>query len=740
MMFNSRTRALIGVLLSFTLFNSEGVAQETDHWETVILPGRQCKYLVPASNVDPAWTTIGFDDSGWTTGTGGVGYADGDDNTIINPALSVYCRYNFTLSSPEVITQLLLDMDFDDGFVAYLNGVELGRYNMGEAGSSTTWDQPAGALQEALVYQGIAPFRFTLDESVTDLLVIGDNTFALEVHNESSISSDLSSNPYLHAGVGVSGNYFHATPDWFYPPFTEDSTLLPLVILDTDRQAILNDPRITAQMKVIDNGAGNYNFTSDPGNVYNGQISIETRGESSAWFSPKKSYSLETQTDSGENNNVSLLGLPEENDWVLYAPYLDKSLIRNVLSYQVFEEMGHYSPRTRFVDVVLNNDYQGIYILTEKIKQDKNRVDMAKLLPEDIAGNELTGGYLLRIDKLSGMPSTDFWVSPVIPPLPGYQQVTYSYFDPKSDELNETQKDYIKDYLYDFESALVHSFYKDPEKGYRSFLDIPSFTDMMILNEFTKEVDAYLFSHYFYKQKDSNGGKLVNGPPWDYNLAFGNNDYYPDVHLDYNWLYDQDNRVYWWARVMEDSWFRNQLRCRWDELRATVLSSDHLHGMIDSTLLVMGESIPRNFRRWPILGVYVWPNSFVGDTYQEEELYLRDWIDDRLEWMDGRWSGQCWPLSSESEQVIPLPESTRVYPNPSNLSSTFVDLNGFVESEVSFRLFDMSGRVVYQAVAYYSGSEFAYALPDLSYLPNGVYTLETISANQKRVVFKLIKQ
>lgn len=740
MIFKFRTGTLLGVLLSLTLFNSAGLAQENDHWETVILPGRQCKYLVPASNVDPAWTTTSFDDSGWTTGTGGVGYGDGDDNTIINPALSVYSRYNFTLSSPEVITQLILDMDFDDGFVAYLNGVELGRYNMGEDGSSTTWNQPASALQEALVYQGIAPFRFTLDASVTDLLVNGDNTFALEVHNESSISSDLSSNPYLHAGVGIPGNYFHSTPDWFYPPFTEDSTLLPLVILDTDRQAILNDPRITAQMKVIDNGAGHYNFTSDPGNVYNGQISIETRGESSAWFSPKKSYSLETQTESGENNNVSLLGLPQENDWVLYAPYSDKSLIRNVLSYQLFEEMGHYSPRTRFVDVVLNNDYQGIYILTEKIKQDKNRVDMAKLLPEDIAGDELTGGYLLRIDKLSGMPSTDFWVSQIIPPLAGYNQVTYSYFDPKSDELNETQKDYIKDYLYDFESALVHSFYKDPDQGYRSFLDIPSFTDMLILNEFTKEVDAYLFSHYFYKQKDSDGGKLVNGPPWDYNLAFGNNDYYPDVHLDYNWLYDQDNRVYWWARVMEDSWFKNQLRCRWDELRATVLSSDHLHAIIDSTSMVMDESIPRNFRRWPVLGVYVWPNSYVGQTYEDEELYLRNWIDDRLEWMDGRWGGQCWALSDENEQLIPLPESSRVYPNPSNLTSTFVDLNGFVESEVSFRLFDMSGRVVHQGVAYYSGSQFAYALPDLSYLPNGIYTLETSGANQERVVFKLIKQ
>ncbi|MEA3461649.1 MAG: hypothetical protein U9R49_07205, partial [Bacteroidota bacterium] len=206
---NFRTGALAGVLLSLFLFNSAAFAQGTDHWETVILPGRTCHYLVPGSAVDPAWTTSGFDDSGWTYSIGGVGYGDDDDNIIINPAISVYCRYNITLSSPEVITQLLLDMDFDDGFVAYLNGVELARYNMGEAGSPTTWDQPADTLQEAQVYQGMAPLRFTLDPSVTDLLVQGANTFALEVHNESAGSSDLSSNPYLHAGVGVSGSYFH---------------------------------------------------------------------------------------------------------------------------------------------------------------------------------------------------------------------------------------------------------------------------------------------------------------------------------------------------------------------------------------------------------------------------------------------------------------------------------------------------------------------------------------------------
>ena len=740
MVLNLRTRTVLRVSFLLLFFNSVVSAQQTDHWETVIIPGRQCHYLVPASDVDTAWTATGFDDSGWDYNTGGIGYGDNDDNTTIDPAISVYCRYDFTLSDPGIITQLVLDMDFDDGFVAYLNGTELARFNMGEPGSSTTWDQPAAGLHEADVCQGLRPMRFILDDSLTELLVTGDNTFAVEVHNESITSSDLTSNPYLEAGVGAIQYYFHATPSWFYPPIENDSTLLPLIVIDTDGQPIPNEPRITATMKLVDNGPGNYNYVDDPGNGYSGQISIELRGESSLWAYPKTSYSLETQTLTGENNNLSLLCLPEENDWVLYAPYGDKSLIRNVLSYQIFAEMGNYAPRTRFVEVVVNDDYQGIYILTEKIKRDKNRVDMAKLLPEDISGDELTGGYIMRVDKTTGVPDTEYWRSPVIPPYAGYGQVVYQYFDPKYSELNEIQRNYMKDYLYDFELAMVSGHFKDPEDGYRAYLDIPSFVDMMILNEFTKDVDAFRLSHYFYKQKDSNGGKLVTGPPWDYNLTFGNSDFTEDIHQTYNWVYTYTMTIYWWARAMEDSWFRNQVRCRWDELCQTVLSSDHINGIIDSSIQAMGASIPRNFVRWPNLGLYVWPNYYVGSSYSDEVNYLRNWIDGRLEWIDARWGGECWPLSADSEEVIPRPDTRRVYPNPSDLSHTYVALNGFSDAEVAFRVMDLSGKVVYQGVAHYSGSEFAYALPDLSYLPSGIYTLETGGSKQERAVFKLIKQ
>lgn len=728
------------MLIALFLLSSAIQAQDVNHWESILSPGLFCRYLVPSSPVDASWTDPGFDDSGWTYSTAGVGYGDEDDNTIISQTISVYCRYEFNLLSKDLIASLILDMDFDDGFVAYLNGTELARFNMGAEGSTTTWNQSADALHEASVYMGWEPDRFLLEESVLDLLVAGSNTLALEVHNESATSSDLSSNIYLHAGISTSGSYYWPTPTWFSPPISFDSTLLPLVVISTGGAQIPDEPRITAQMKLVSNGFGVYNALDDPGNGYEGQISIELRGESSLGLFPKKSYSLETQTTSGANNNVSLLGLPAENDWVLYAPYADKSLMRNVLSYGLFEKMGHYSPRTRFVEVVVNDDYKGIYILTEKIKRDKNRVDMAKLLPEDIAGNELTGGYLLRIDKTSGMADYEYWKSPVMPTEAGHEQVVYQYFDPDYSELNQTQREYIQSHMLEFETALISKDFKDPARGYRAYLDMPSFVDLTILNEFTKDVDAFRLSHYFYKQKDSDGGKLVTGPPWDYNLTFGNSNFLDDTQEPENWMHTFPITIYWWPRIMEDYWFRRELRCRWDDLYSTVLSSDHVHEIIDSAIQVMGASIPRNFQRWPVLGVYVWPNNYVGNTFSDEEWYLRNWIDDRLEWLNSKWGGVCWPTSDDAGQILPPQETARVYPNPSDLSNAFVDLNGFVGSELSLRVFDMSGRLVFSSQTGYASGEFAYALPDLSFLSSGVYTLEITGGEQGRILCKMIRE
>jgi len=716
-------------------------AQNIDHWETIIQPGDSCTYYVPLGPLPENWADVEFNDSDWLKGIGGIGYEDNDDNTIIGPAISVYCRYTFTCSSTGMIESLILDMDFDDGFVAYLNGSEIARYNMGPVGSATSWDQPADAYHEAPLSEGRNPVRFSIDPIHTEGLNAGKNVFAVEVHNYNTTSSDLSSNAYLHAGINNSGTYFSPTPYWFVEPFRFDSTLLPLMVIDTRGQTIPDEPRITAHMGLIHNKPEGYNKPSDAFNAYDGQISIEMRGESSQYFYDKKSYSIETQTDSGTNNNVMLLGLPSENDWVLYGPFGDKSMLRNVISYKIFEEMGHYSPRTRFFELILNGEYMGVYVLTEKIKRDKNRVNIAKLTPYDVSESEISGGYILRIDKTTGMSPAEYWESPVSPPYSNFPRITYQYFDPKYDELIPQQQQYIKDWMTGFDEMLSSFNFDDPADGYRQYTDVLSFIDIMILNEFNKDVDAYRLSNYFYKQKDTDGGRLVSGPPWDYNLTFGNNDYAGDAKDTYNWMYTKTINPYWWKRFMEDSWYRNHLYCRWDQLHAGTLSEEKIHMMIDTSVLYLGDAVDRNYQKWPILGTYVWPNSFIGQTYEEEVDFLKTWITGRLAWIDSQWGGRCVPVT-EQYGIIAVEPDVIIYPNPGNFASVKILMKqDHPPSELTIKIVDVNGRTIDRIRSFdYSTGPYQISLPDYSYLSNGLYIIQISGENGFVINRKYLKR
>lgn len=175
--------------------------------------------------------------------------------------------------------------------------------------------------------------------------------------------------------------------------FTESN--LPIILIDTHGKAIPYDnPRIVAEMAIIYNGRGQTNHPTDPPNEYQGKISIEIRGSSSAGWA-KKQYAIETQFDDGSNRNISLLGMPKENDWILSAPYYDRSMIRNVLVYWMVRQTGRWAPRTRLCELVLNGNYQGVYILMEKIKADKHRVNIKRMSPRDVGGDSVTGGYIM---------------------------------------------------------------------------------------------------------------------------------------------------------------------------------------------------------------------------------------------------------------------------------------------------------------------------------------------------------
>ncbi len=662
-MFKIRTKGL--KLLASLLVVSVILTQ--DHWETAVYAADEWAYLIPESELPSDWNTIGFDDSGWSTGPGGFGYGDEDDGTEIEPALSVYMRRNFTVTNMDDLISAFLHADYDDGFVAYLNGTEIGRSNnLGDPGTFVPYDVTTSTDHEAQLYWGGYPEAYTLDsQQLASLLTAGENVLAVQAHNVGITSSDMSSNFFLSFGIADESTYYGSPPDWFESPFVFNESNLPIVVIDTDGQEILDDPRIVVHMGIIDNDSA-INNIDDPFNGYDGLISIEIRGSSSQMF-PKKQYALETQDIDGENLNVSILGMPEENDWILHAPYSDKSLLRNFLAYELARDMGRYASRTRFCELVINGDYKGLYIFMEKIKRDNNRVDISKLNPDETTGDDLTGGYIVKVDKWDGENNDGWWSAS---PLPEYDGTWYQYHYPKPDDIVDEQKDYINNYITDFELLLASEAYNDPDAGYYDQVNLESFIDVSLMSEISKNVDAYRLSAYMYKDKDSEDGRLTMGPIWDYNLAFGNADYYDGWdpagwQLDVELGGDPFKIPFWWYRIWDDETFRDAFNQRWQELRQTVFSEEYIMNMIDSTIAVIDEAQVRNFQRWPILDEYVWPNAYVGGSYENEIDYLTDWITDRLEWIDEQAM-----RADDDHQLIRSYSLDPAYPNPFNPTTT----------------------------------------------------------------------
>ncbi len=704
---------------------------QVDHWETLILHDQEWAYFVGTEQPPPGWYNSGFDDSSWLSGKGGFGYGDSDDSTILDPALSVYMRKVFTLNDLSAIAFLVLYMDYDDAFVAYLNGQEIARSNIGVPGVEPAYNDSSAYFHEARMYRGLLPEEFRIPVSwLAWLIQTGENVLALQVHNARSTSSDLSAIPNLFVGINDSSFTYSDLPDWFEPPIDYTTSEIPIVSINTLGQSIQDEERIRAQMGVIDNGPGNSNQLNDPITDYNGWINIEYRGESATGF-PKKSYGFETQDELGENNNVSLLDLPTENDWILYGPYSDKSLIRNVLTYQLSNELGRYASRTRFCDLFINDYYQGLYILQEKIKRDKNRVDIANLLPADILGDQLTGGYILRVDKVD---ADDYppWTSYPSPSLPGASEISFQYFDPDGWELTSEQQNYIKDYILRFESALSSNDFKDPVRGYKPFINVPSFVDYLILTELNKNVDGYLFSTYMFKDRDSKNGKLNMGPVWDYNLAFGNVDYWDNALNTTGWLFEDDYRMYWFRRMMEDPDFINQLSCRWHSLRAGLLSNERILGLIDSMGSVLEVPAERNFRQWPIIGEYIWPNYFIGSTYVEELIYVKNWISDRLVWLDENISETC--INGIREREV-FASDIKISPNPSEV--LFYIKKGALDQIITkVEILNVQGRRLFEKEMLYNNDWVVY-WDEAGSINNGIYLIR-IQLNDGNILTRKI--
>jgi hypothetical protein len=715
------------LILTFLMVGSRSFAQ-IDHWETILHDSTFWKYQIPSASSDPNWINPTFDDAAWNSAKGGFGFGDNDDFTLIpTSATAVYLRKSFAVNSLSSIIALALHVDYDDGFIAYLNGIEIARN--GIPNGLPTHTTLANISHEAQLYQNGQPDLCLLTANqFQGILTAGINTLCIAVFNQSSGSSDFTARPFLSIGTSSVNQTYYPTPTWFISPAVFDSSTLPIVVLDTDGMVIPDEPKIDAMMGIIYNGPGQVNQINDPFNEFFGQIAIEKRGSSSGGF-PQQSYGIETRGPDSVNYNVSLFDWPSDNDWILYAPYTDKALMRNVLTYKLGNELGRWAPRTQFCEVILNGNYMGIYVLMERIKSNPGRVQIDHLDFTDTLDNHLTGGYIVKVDKTTA-GGVIAWTSPYTCQAPGTGPIHFQLHDPSIDTIHPLQKAYIQNYITDWEDALKSSTFTDPVSGYKPYIDVGSFIDYFLLTELSKNVDGYRISTFLHKQRFSEGGKLIAGPFWDYNIAWGNANYCQGGNtagweINFNSICGGGGGLqnpFWWNRMLEDSLYANEVQCRWTQLRQSIWSDSSLIHYIDSIATILSDPALRHYQKWPILGTYVWPNNYIGQTYQDEVNYLKTWITDRAAWMDANMFGTCTASLFEWN-----PSLIQLQPNPTQNQLQITGLQG---KGVLF-IMDLSGKIVKQ-VAYHQPSIDI----ELQQLQNGVYV---ISEPNKGIYEKIIK-
>jgi len=729
-------------MFTFFLFSSLGtLLMAQPHWETMVRANDDWNYLIGNSQAPALWYSNGFDDNAWNTDKGSFGFGDGDDTTVLTIQYSLYIRHAFSVADISSIDSLILDIDYDDAYVAYLNGTVVSRsFNVDT--DFPPYNYTPYVDQEAVMYMGGQPTRVAIPK---DLLVNGTNVIAIQGINVNPTSSDFSLAPFLQVKIDAASIVYHEPPAWFVDPDAVFESNLPIIAIETNGQAIPDEPKITAQMGIIHN-EGEMNEYPGTFNDYDGKIGIERRGASSQHVYPKIGYGLETRLENGENNNVSLLGMPVENDWVLHGPYSDKSLIRNVLAYHFSREMGQYASRTRLCELFINDSYWGVYVLMEKIKRDTFRLDIGKLESHEISGRDVTGGYIFKLDKAD--PDEEFWVSPYPAIDDNEIRIIYNYPDP-ADQMPVAQKDYIRNFVTNFEHALAGDRFYDPVLGYKPYIDMQSFIDFFLVNELAKNVDGYRISTFLHKDKDKldRVSPIKAGPVWDFNFGFGNADYY-DASVSSGWQCeyklpdDYWSNPFWWTKLRKDPDFYNQLVSSWKDYRNTILSDIRVDYVIDSLTTLLADAQQRNFNTFPVLDQYVWANNYVGGSYENEINYLKNWISDRMAWMDDNLDGFMYPYSTEMSAGLEAMD-LRIFPNPV-LSEFNMSLNSDRSSEIRIEIVNIIGQTTYRETfdmmqgpntLYFDAEIISRAMPE-----SGIYLLNLHRRGEFLGSKKIIKQ
>jgi CotH kinase protein len=382
---------------------------------------------------------------------------------------------------------------------------------------------------------------------------------------------------------------------------------LPVVFISAP-EGVVDDPKRRGTMRLVNRQRQD---------EYNGPIGIELRGFTSQQDDPKKPYSFETRDASGDNVNVPLLGMPADDDWILVASYRDESLLRNFLAYSTARWAGRYAARTQLVEVVLNNEYQGVYLLGEDLKIHKDRLDV------DDSG--ITGGYLLEMISVRRVEGERYFNLRF-----GDRPVAYK--DPKRNDISYGRARWIRRYVNRFDRALYGDEFWSRQRGYRRFLDMGAAVDYMLLNELFRNADTFRNSTYMHKGAD---GKLELGPLWDFDHAIGNDGDAADNETS-GWEYSASP---WVERLYAHSRFRKRMADRWRQLRKQGLRGHIMRTIDDGASQLAGGPEERNFSRWQIFGT---PRARPNDprtgsppaNHTQAVDYLKWWLRQRIRWID----------------------------------------------------------------------------------------------------------
>ena len=386
-------------------------------------------------------------------------------------------------------------------------------------------------------------------------------------------------------------------------------TGLPIVYLsDFDPELIAREYYISAEISIF----GGLDFLDIEG------LPIQIRGRgNSTWTlgNAKKPYQIKF------SEGQEVLGMADDRRWVLLSEHFDRSMIRNKLSYEMGQMSNFdYSPQGKYVEVYINDQPQGTYVLAQKVEESKNRLNIGD------------NGYLIEMDQRYRVHEGNVYFEPPIfrqrAQKFSWLDTVYNIKEPADIQYGSEAYTNIENFINSFEEVLFGDNFKDPEEGYRSYIDLDSFIDWYLINEIGKSVDAYGYASVFFSYVP--GKKIKMGPIWDFDLSFGNADYSPQAFYPTgNWV----NEHPWFERLLRDDFFRQKVIERYTYYYD---KRDDFMALIDAFSDQINRSQVINYELYQNLGEEIWNNSSaVFQTHAEEVDYLKNWLFERINWMNG---------------------------------------------------------------------------------------------------------